>query len=88
MPGSLRQRTKLTPREVGARYGISTGKVLGWIKNNELRAVNIAARRGGRPRWVIDEADLLMFEASRASDGPAPARPRRRQRAGEVLEFF
>jgi hypothetical protein len=69
---------------------VSADKVLGWIYSGELRAVNVAARRGGRPRWRIDVADLALFEQAReAVPEPAAARtPRRRGQAAGVIEYF
>lgn len=59
------QRTKLTPPEVARRWGVSSDKVRSWIENGELRAINLAARLRGRPRYRIDLADLLAFERVR-----------------------
>jgi len=80
---------KLTPPEVARRYGVSPEKVLGWIKSGELRAVNVATRREGRkPRYRIDEGDLLAFEAARAPQPAPPMSRRRRHRPQSVIEFF
>jgi hypothetical protein len=70
MPAEPRRR-KLTPPEIAARYGISPDKVLRWIKEGELAAINAATRPGGRPRFLIDEAYLAAFEKRRAAI-PAP----------------
>jgi excisionase family DNA binding protein len=78
----------LTPPQVAARFGIRADKVLGWIRAGELRACNVAARLGGRPRWRISEADLLAFVQARgAGTGVSRGRVRRRREAG-VIEFF
>jgi hypothetical protein len=87
MPSERTHRTKLTPPQVAARYGISPDKVLGWIKAGELRAFNAATRAQGRPRWLIDVADLLAFEQARSAI-PAPRKARRRQAPAGVIEFF
>jgi len=83
-------KIKLTPPEVGRRWGISPEKVVGWIRSGELRAINVATRRGGRPRFLIDIVDLAAFEAARAvSPPPRPAsRPRRRKTSSDIIEFF
>jgi excisionase family DNA binding protein len=67
------ERSKLTPPEVARLWGVSPDKVLAWIAGGELRAVNAATRPGGRPRWLIDRADLAAFEAARAARPAAPA---------------
>lgn len=81
-------RTKITPPALAARWGVKQHKILAWIRSGELRAINAAERLGGRPRYLIDEADIAAFEVSRAAGPtPQPARRRRRQWSG-VIEFF
>ena len=72
------QGRKLTPPEVARRYRVSPDKVLIWIRRGELRAVNVATTAGGRPRFLIDEADLAVFE-NRRTAGPQPKVSRRRR---------
>lgn len=78
----------LSPPDVARRYGVDPGKVLGWIRRGELRAVNVVATVGSRPRFRISPADLAAFEARRAA-GPQPkvARKRRPKQPG-IEEFF
>ena len=78
----------LSPPRVAERYGVDPSKVLGWIRRGELRAVNVAAHLGGRPRWRIDPADLATFEAARAAGTPSARQSRRRQRQTGVIKFF
>jgi excisionase family DNA binding protein len=82
-------RTKLTPPEVAQLWGVSVGKVMTWIRNGELRAINVAQRLGGRPRYRIDVADLTDFENRRAyqPNVPVPRRPRKR-RDDYVYKYF
>jgi excisionase family DNA binding protein len=82
------KRTKLTPPEVAARYGVSPDKVLAWIRAGELRAVNIATRPTGKPRWLIDEADLAAFERRRTAQVVPVVTPRRRRRDTDVIPYF
>jgi excisionase family DNA binding protein len=77
----------LTPPEVARRYGVSAEKVVAWIRTGELRAINLALRRSGRPRWRIDHADLLAFESRRAAV-PSPPTSRRRRKSPDVIEYF
>ncbi len=74
------RKTKLTPPEVAKQWGVSPEKVIGWIRAGELRAFNAATRHGGRPRYLIDTADLLAFEQISGTQ-PTPQTPRRRRRA-------
>ena len=80
-------RHKLTPPQIAERYGVSSEKVIAWIKAGELRAFNAATSATGRPRWLIDEADLAAFEMRRAAQPRPPTTPRRRK-ASAVIEFF
>lgn len=81
-------RTKLTPPELARLWGISPDKVLAWIRGGELRAIDASSRRGGRPRFLIDRADIETFEANRAVT-PPPKSPRRRKKVpAEIIEFF
>lgn len=80
-------KTKFRPPEVGRRYGVDPAKVIGWINNGELRAVNIAAKRGGRPRWIIDAADLAAFEESRVAKPPVKS-SRQPRSSGRTKVFF
>jgi hypothetical protein len=68
-------------------WGISTAKVLDWIRAGELRAVNAATNVGGRPRYLIDQVDIKAFEARRAVVPPS-APGRRRRAPDDVIEFF
>lgn len=38
----------VTPPQVAKMFGVNAGKVVGWIRSGELRAVNIAAKTSGR----------------------------------------
>ena len=80
-------RTKITPPELARRWGIDVHKVHAWIKRGELRAIDASERVGvGRPRYLIDEADIAAFEEKRSAAQPRAAKRRTRQAAG-VIEF-
>lgn len=81
------QRSTLTPPQIARRYGISDEKVLTWIRNGELRAINIAAKSDGRPRYAVHESDLLEFERRREVV-PPPKSPKRRKKKMDIIEFF
>jgi excisionase family DNA binding protein len=79
----------MTPPQIAERYGVSPDKVLAWIRAGELRAINIATKVGGRPRYAVDETDLLAFERGRQVKPPGQQRMRRRlPHRGDVIEFF
>ena len=87
MPPSSTSHPWFTPPQVGERYGVSADKVLAWIRVGELRAVNVAARVGGRPRWRVAESDLLAFE-ERRSAVPTPPVTKRRRKQDAVIQYF
>lgn len=59
------ERTTLTPPQLARRWGVSTNKVLYFIGTGELRALNLARAKSGRPRYVIDMASVEAFEHAR-----------------------
>ena len=77
---------RFSPPRAARRYGVAHEKILAWIKSGELRAINVATRPTGRPRYLIDEADLLAFEAKR-SNSPTPAKKRRSRKQSEVPQY-
>jgi hypothetical protein len=81
-------RAKLTPPEIARLWGLSPEKVLTWIKTGELRALNAATRTGGRPRFLVDRADLAEFERRRTVAPNSKATRRRKRRMNDVIEFF
>ena len=85
MPREKTTPTKLTPPELAQRWGVNPTKVLALIRSGELRAVNLATRPNGRPRYRIDLADVAAFESAR-STVPAP-KPRRRRADRPVREY-
>jgi len=79
----------LTTAEIARRLSVSTDKIRAWIASGELRAVNLATRRGGRPRYRVLAEDLAAFLAARAVAMPtARSTPRRVHRDKTITEFF
>ena len=68
-----------TVREFAALYRVSKSKVLRWIAAGELKAINIAERRDGKPRWVITPDAQAEFERDRTAGRPASKSSRRRR---------
>jgi hypothetical protein len=85
------RRTKLTPPQLAEQWGVSTAKIIDFIRRGELRAMNLAAGNRNRPRYAIDVRDIEAFEAARAivPDGGESTTTRLRKRAPQnVKEFF
>jgi excisionase family DNA binding protein len=79
----------LTPPAVAEMLGISAEKVLTWVRNGDLRAVNVATRLGGRPLWRIRRTDLEAFLAARENPPRVERSPRRRPRCDpNLIEYF
>jgi hypothetical protein len=76
----------LTPPQVASELGIDVHKVLAWITRAELAAVNLAERRGGRPRYKVSRTALDEFLSGRTVQPPAP-RQRRARRPAEVPQY-
>jgi transposase len=76
----------ISPNELARKLGVKHSKVLGWINRGELRAINLAERSSGRPRWKILPDALNEFFLSRQSS-PPPA-PRRARRKFATKEYF
>jgi hypothetical protein len=72
-------RTKLSPAELAAKWGKTPKSIIALIRQQELRAIDVSLRRD-RPRFLIDLADIAIFEERRAVQPPAP-RPRYRRRS-------
>jgi len=81
-------RATLTPPQFARRYGVGVAKVLAWISQNELRAINVVSEAGKRPRWVILPDAVDQFEARRSNHANTERTPLRRRRAsGDYTRF-
>lgn len=78
----------LSPPAVAELLSIDVGKVYAWLSSGELRGVNVAERRGGRPRWRIARSDLESFLLRRSAGPPVQTTRRRKKRNPEVIKFF
>lgn len=76
--------------QVAAILGVNTAKVRTWIQTGELCGINVAVRRGGRPRWRITSAGLESFVQARSSRTllPVPRPPRPRTSAPPIRQYF
>ena len=87
---AITERRKLTPPQLAKQWGVSTAKVVAFIRSGELRAINLAKSRCNRPRYTIDVEDVQRFEEARQvvpDGGESTTRKLRRQAAG-VKDFF
>lgn len=77
-----------TTVEVAKSLKVDANKVRQWIRNGELRGVEVTKTRTKRlPKIRILAADLEAFLARR-SIKPAPPRAARRARQAGVREFY
>ncbi len=83
------KRTMLTPPEVARLWGISSEKVRRWIETGELRAINVAKKSIGRPRYRIEKNDLIIFQDRRTATVKQPKAVRNRRKSpGAIIQFF
>jgi hypothetical protein len=75
-----------TPRELARLLRISPDRVRGFIRAGELKALNVASTRSGRPRFVILPHHLAEFEQRRQA--VPPSKPPRRRRQPAVVDYF
>jgi len=69
-------------------WGVSADKIIRWILAGELRAIDASTRQGGRPRYLIDVADLADFERRRAVLlQPSATATRHRRKRESVPEY-
>lgn len=79
-----------TTSELARRWRVSANKVRAFIKHGELRALNLATKPCGRPRYRIAEDALEQFETERAvAVRVAPHGRRRHEKSNTgIIEFF
>lgn len=91
MSDRITEDTKtMTPRELAVRWGVKVDIVLGFIREGELIAINLATEPNRtRPRWKIPLTEVTRFEVARSSKPPMPKQThRRRQAVTAGREFF
>lgn len=63
----------ITPPQLAKRWGVAVDKVLAYINNGSLIAINMAIDPNGqRPRYRITLEEIKRFEESRSSKPPEP----------------
>ena len=79
----------MTVRDVAEKLEVSIHAVLGWIGAGELRATNVASSpRCRRPSWRISSAALAEFEESRSRGPTVKRQPAKREKQGDVIQFY
>jgi hypothetical protein len=73
-------RETLTPPQLAARWGVHPDKVIHFINSGELKAINLAVNRKGKPRYRIRLTEVARFEEARSTQPPVPKVRRRRRR--------
>jgi len=84
-------KRNLTPPQVAKLLGVSSAKVILWIRQGELRALNLANRGCNRPRYSISPEALEAFERSRQvipDGGQSTTRKLRKNVVKGPKEFF
>ena len=82
-------RTKLSPVELAAQWGKKPSSIIALIRQGELRAIDVSVSRG-KPRFLIDLADIAIFEERRTVQPPErrTARRRRPKTEAEGPKYF
>ena len=70
--------TIATPGQLSRHLAVSVHKILSWIHDGSLTAINVGAKTTARPVFRIQRSDFDAFAAERASKRCAPASKRRR----------
>jgi hypothetical protein len=80
----------LTPPELARQYRVANKKVLAWIRNGELVAINLANRGCTRARYSIPPEAIEAFEEARRviPDGGLSTTQRLRRRAATGIKEF
>ena len=76
-----------TPVSYARLVGVSPDRVLLWIRQKKLQAIN--SSQGHRPRYKIPHWAIEEFERdSAAAVGQKPVKRRRRKRQTDVLDII
>jgi len=88
-------RTKLSPNELAAQWGVARKTILALIRSRQLPAIDISpgepGRGPGRRTFLIDVGDIAIFEERRTIQPPERKTQRRRKKKSEadgITKFF
>ena len=82
---STDERDTFTPPEVAKLLKVSPDKVLGWIRDKQLKASNLS--NGHRPRWAVSKADLELFLKTKQPEPPVTPKKKSVLRPGAVRRY-
>lgn len=78
----------LTVREAAKIAGVSYETMIAWVNWENIEAVNVAKKRGGRPTWRIAPTELQRFLKSRARFRYEPPKRRKRRSSSGVIDRY
>ncbi len=67
------------PKEVATHYGVGHMKVLRWIRQGIMPALDVSEEGSPRKRYLISDAHMAEFERNRMTQ-PQPKQPAKRKR--------
>jgi predicted site-specific integrase-resolvase len=80
-------KQRLSAPQLAEEFTVSVNKIHAWIESGELRAVNLATKRDGRPRYSIRREDVDAFERSREATPSVVPRASARKRRRTVKQY-
>jgi excisionase family DNA binding protein len=77
----------MTTGEVARYLRIGEDRVRSLIRSGQLGAIDTAANRSGRPRYVVLPHHLAEWEQSRRVAAPSP-KPARRRKRTQLVDYY
>lgn len=75
--------------DVSERFNVTEHTVLAWIRNGELKAVNVGRSiHAKKPRWRVCSEAIAAFEALRTCAPQHTRTGSRRRGRRDVIEFY
>lgn len=80
----------LSPPKIGKLLGVTPAKVLQWIRNGELKAIDISQKGCIKKRYKVKPEWLDDFEQSRLAvpSGPNPTHTIKRKPSQPAKDYF
>lgn len=77
----------LTPPQIADHLGCKPETVISWIKNGELKAINLARLGSMKSRYRVSPEALAAFELARSVIPKEPTVRRRAQQDPNIKKF-